>query len=83
MRQETKMVTQENSVVIEVEEPARGKTLLTTRKIAIPTRHYAKFEIECNELEGRFEIKPEPFLHKNSQTCGWAACNIQCITRQR
>ena len=64
MRQGTKKVTQDDRVVIEVEEPARGKTLLAMRKIAIPPRHYAKFELECDELEGRFEIKPEPFLQQ-------------------
>ena len=62
MRQGTKKVTQDDRVVIEVEEPVRGKTLLTMRKTAISPRHYAKFELEYDELEGRFEIKPEPFL---------------------
>ena len=57
-------VIQDDRVVIEVEEPDRGKTLLMMRKIAIPPRHYAKFELECDELEGRFEIKPEPFLQQ-------------------
>ena len=51
-------------VVIEVEEPARGKTLLMMRKIMIPPKHYAEFELECDELEGRFEIKPEQFLQQ-------------------
>ena len=55
------MVMQDDRVVIKVEEPARGKTLMTMRKIAIPPRHYAEFELECDELEGKFEIKPEPF----------------------
>ena len=45
-----------------MEEPARGKALLTKRKIAILPRHYAEFELECDELQGRFEIKLEPFL---------------------
>ena len=34
------------------------------RQITIPPRHYAEFELECDELEGRFEIKPEPFLQQ-------------------
>ena len=38
-RQGTKKVTQDDRVVIEMEKPARGKTLLMMRKIAIPTRH--------------------------------------------
>ena len=63
-RQGTKQVTQDNRIVIEVEEPARGKTLLTTWKIAILLRHYAEFELECDKLEGKFEIKPEPFLQQ-------------------
>ena len=63
-RQGTKKVTQDDRVVIEVEEPVRGKILLMMRKIAIPPRHYAEFNLECDELEGRFEIKPEPFLQQ-------------------
>ena len=63
-RQGSKKVTQDDRVVIEVEEPAKGKTLSMTRKIAIPPRHYAEFELECDKLEGRFEIKPEPFLQQ-------------------
>ena len=57
-------VTQDDRIVIEVKEPARGKTLSTTRRIVIPPRQYAKFELECDELEGKFEIKPEPFLQQ-------------------
>ena len=57
-------MTQDDRIVTEVEESARGKTLLTTRKIAIPLRHYAEFELECDELEGKFKIKPEPFLQQ-------------------
>ena len=64
MRQGTKKVTQDDRLVIEVEEPAMGKILLMMGKIAIPPRHYAKFELECDELEGRFESKPEPFLQQ-------------------
>ena len=64
-RQGTKKVMQDDRVVIEVEEPARWKTLMMMRKIAIPPRHYAEFELKCDELEGKFEIRPEPFLqHK-------------------
>ena len=47
-----------------MEEPARGKTLSTTRRITITPRHFAKFELECDMLEGKFEIKPEPFLQQ-------------------
>ena len=56
-KQRTKKVTQDDRVVIEVKEPARGKTLLMTRRIAIPPRHYAK-------IQGKFDIKPEPFLQQ-------------------
>ena len=59
-----KKVTQDDRVVIEVKEPARGKTLLMTRRTAIPSRHYAKIELECDELQGKFEIKPELFLQQ-------------------
>ena len=84
MRQGTKKVTQDDRVVIEVEEPARGKTLLTMRKIAIPPRHCAEFELECDELEGRFEIKPEPFsTAKRTKPVDGQLCNIQCPRRQR
>ena len=57
-----KKVTQDDRVVIEIKEPARGKTLSMMRRIAIPPRQYAEFELECDELEGKFEIKLEPFL---------------------
>ena len=30
--------------------------------MAIPPRSYAVFNLECNELEGKYEIKPNPFL---------------------
>ena len=55
---------QDDKVVIEVEEPARGKTLSTKRRVVIPPRQYAILELECDELQGRFEIKPEPFLQQ-------------------
>ena len=63
-KQGAKKVTQDDRVVIEVMEPARGKTLLTTRRIAIPFRHYVKIELECDELQGKLEIKPESFLQQ-------------------
>ena len=59
-----KKVTQDDRVVIEVEEPARGKTLSMTRGIATPLRQYAEFELEYDELDHKFEIKPEPFLQQ-------------------
>ena len=62
MRQGMKRVMQDDKVVIEVEEPVRGKTLTTTRRVAIPPTQYAILELECDELQGRFEIKPESFL---------------------
>ena len=64
MRQGMKKVTQDDRIVIKVEEPVRGKTLSTTRRIAIPPRHFTKFELECDMLEGKFKIKPEPFLQQ-------------------
>ena len=64
MRQGMKKMTQDDRIVIEVEESVRGKTLSTTRRIAIPPRNFAKFELECDILEGKFEIKPEPFLQE-------------------
>ena len=30
--------------------------------MAIPPRSYALFDLECKELEGKYEIKPNPFL---------------------
>ena len=30
--------------------------------MAIPPRSYAVFDLECEELEGKYEIKPKPFL---------------------
>ena len=63
-KQGTKKVTKDDRVVIEVKELARGKTLLTMRRIATLPRHYVKIELECDELQGKVEIKPEPFLQK-------------------
>ena len=63
-RQGTKKVMQDDRVVIEVEEPVRGKTLSTTSRVAIPQRQYAILELECDELQDRFEIKPGPFLQQ-------------------
>ena len=63
-RQGMKKVMQDNRVVIEVEEPARGKTLSTTRRVVLQLRQYAILELECDGLQGRFEIKPEPFLQQ-------------------
>ena len=30
----------------------------------IPPKHYAEFELECDRLEGKFKIKPEPSLQQ-------------------
>ena len=49
-RQGMMKVMQDDRVVIEVEEPVRGKTLSTTRRVAIPPRQYAILELECDEL---------------------------------
>ena len=57
-------MTQDTRVVIEVKEPARRKTLLMTRRIAILPRHYVKIVLECDKLKGKFEIKLEPFLQQ-------------------
>ena len=40
----------------------RRRTLISTRKVAIPPRSYAVFNLECKELEVKYEIKPNPFL---------------------
>ena len=61
-RQGTKKITQDDKLVIEIEEPRRQRTLISTRKVAIPPRSYAVFDLECEELEGKYEIKPNPFL---------------------
>ena len=63
-KQGTKNVTQDDRVVIKLKEPASAKTLLMTRRIAISPRHYAKIELECDELKSNFEIKPELFLQQ-------------------
>ena len=63
-KQGTKKVTQDGREIIEVKETARGKTLSMMRRIAILLRQYAEFELEGDELEGKFEIKPEPFLQQ-------------------
>ena len=57
-----KKITQDDKLVIEIEEPMRQRTLISTKKVAIPPRSYAVFDLECEELEGKYEIKPNPFL---------------------
>ena len=61
-RQGTKKITQDDKLVIEIAEPMRQRTLISTRKVAIPPRSYAVFDLECEELEGKYKIKPNPFL---------------------
>ena len=57
-----KKITQDSKLVIEIEEPMRQRTLISTRKVAIPPKSYAVFNLVCAELEGKYEIKPNPFL---------------------
>ena len=57
-----KKITQDDKLVIEIEEPMRQRTLISTRKVARPPRSYAVFDLECEELEGKYGIKPNPFL---------------------
>ena len=61
-RQGTKKVTKDDKIVIEIEEPMRKKTLTMTRKVTIPPRSYAMFDIKGEEWEGKYEIRPNPFL---------------------
>ena len=61
-RQGMKKITKVDKLVIEIEEPMRRRTLISTRKVAIPPRSYAVFNLECEELEGKYVIKPNPFL---------------------
>ena len=61
-RQGTKKVTKDKKIVIEIEEPMRKKTLTMTRKVTIPPRTYAEFDVEGEEWEGKYEIRPNPFL---------------------
>ena len=63
-RQGTKKVTKDDKLVIEIEEPMRKKTLTTTRKVKIPPRNFAVFDIKCEERKGKYEIKPNPFLRQ-------------------
>ena len=64
MRQGTKKITQDDYTATELEERASGKVLMTMRRIAIPPRHYAVFNLECNLQEGKFDIKPDPYLQQ-------------------
>ena len=61
-RQETKKVTKDDKLVIEIKEPMKKKTLTTMRKVTIPPRSCAVFDIKGEEWEGKYEIKPNPFL---------------------
>ena len=60
-RQGTKKVTKDDKLVIEIEEPMRKKTLTMTRKVTIPPRSYAVFDIEGEEWEGKYEIMQTAF----------------------
>ena len=75
-RQGTKKVTKDDKLVIEIEEPMKKKTLTTMRKVMILPRSYAVFDMEGEEWEGKYEIKPNPFLREN-QIYGWT---ILCST---
>ena len=66
-RQGTKKVTKDDKIVIEIEEPMRKKTLTMTRKVMIPPRTYAMFDVEGEEWEGKYEIRPNPFLKQRDQ----------------
>ena len=61
-RQGTKKVTKDDKLVIEIEEPTRKKTPTRMRKVTISPRSYAVFDVEGEEWEGKYEIKPNPFL---------------------
>ena len=61
-RQGKKKITKDDKIVIEIEEPTRKKTLTMTRKVTIPPRSYAVFDVEGEEWEGKYEIRPNPFL---------------------
>ena len=63
-RHGTKKVTQDDKLVIEIEEPMRNRTLTMTRKVTIPPRNFAMFDLECKEWEGKYEVKPNPFLRQ-------------------
>ena len=63
-RHGTKKVTQDDKLVIEIEEPMTKRTLTMTRKVAIPPRSFAVFDLECKEWEGKYEIKPNLFLRQ-------------------
>ena len=40
----------------------KGKDTVDDEENSNTTQTLAEFELECDELEGRFEIKPNPFL---------------------
>ena len=60
-RQGTKKVAKDDKLVIEVEATTRKK-LTMIRKVTIPPRNFAVFDIECEDWKGKYEIKPNPFL---------------------
>ena len=70
-KQGTKKVTQDDRVVIEVKEPARGKTLLTTRRIAIPPRHYAKISWSVTNYKASLRLNQTCSYSNRNQTFGW------------
>ena len=63
-RQGTKKITQDDHTSIELEETASQKVLPTIRRIVIPPSHNAVFNLECDLQEGKFDIKPDPYLQQ-------------------
>ena len=80
-RQGTKKVTKDDKLVIEIEEPMRKKTLTTTRKVTTPPRSYAVFDIEDEEWEGKYEIKP--LIFERTKFMDRQFCTVQCTKKRR
>ena len=76
-RQGTKKVTKDDKLVIEIEKPMRKKTLTTMRKVMIPPRSYAVFDMKGEEWEGKYEIKPNPFLKQRTKFMDEQFCAVQ------
>ena len=64
IKQGTKKITQDDHTALELEETASGKVQTTMRRITIPPRVYAIFDLECDLQEGKFDIKPDSYLQQ-------------------
>ena len=62
-RRATKRITQEDRVILEMDEDCDGRALAATRTVRIPPRHAAVLQVECDkDIEGKVQVTPNQLL---------------------